>query len=169
MDELGRSCDDGISDPKGTRFGWMAAILSALVVVCLISGCAATTATEQGALGPNSAATRSAKALLFKLNHGDLTKTIPPLPCVLVSSGSIGTLEAPYKVCATSTAEGHFVTFLAVRRSPVQGIAYTDRGSETFLDQCYLHLVGKWYAFQAANLANPAAPCRSPWHFHGGP
>jgi hypothetical protein len=120
-------------------------------------------------LGPTSVATRGAERLLFKLNQGNLRETVQPRPCAFVASGRVGPLEAPYRVCATSTAEGHFVTLVAVGRSPVEGISFTDRGPETFLDECYRHLEGHWYAFRAADLSNPAAPCHGPWRFHGGP
>src|ERR1700728_2826930 len=135
----------------------------------LLSSCSAGSPVSSNGLGSSSAATRTAKAVLFKLNHGDLRTTVPLQPCSFISSGSIGPLKAPYKVCPISTAEGHFVDFIAVGRSPVQGISFTDRGPETFLDECYFHLIGRWHAFRAANLSNPAAPCDAPWHFHGGP
>ena len=132
-------------------------------------GWAAVAASANPTLGPTSQATRYAETLLFKLNDGDLKRTVPLQPCSFVSSGTMGPLTAPYRVCAVSTAEGHIVNFVAIGRPPTHGITFTDRGSETFLDSCYMHLVGSWYAFQAANLSNPAAPCNAPWKFHGGP
>lgn len=136
-----------------------------LAVAFALEGCSG----NASSLGPNSEATRTAKAILFRLNHGDLSLTVPAHPCRSVRFGSIGPLSAPYKICATSTAEGHFVNFIAIGKSPEQGISYTDRGPETFLDECYMHLTGKWWAFRAADLSNPVAPCSGPWQFHGGP
>lgn len=149
---------------------WLSAALSAFVAaIVLFGGSAGSAASGNASLGPSSTATRTAKAILFRMNHGDLERTVPLQPCSLVHSGTIGPLKAPYKVCAISTAEGHFVNFIGVGGSPEHGISFTDRGAETFLDQCYEHLVGKWWAFRAANLSNPAAPCPAPWRFHGGP
>jgi len=110
---------------------------------------------------------KGAKAILFHLNHGDETVTVPIHPCKIVRSGTVGPLRAPYKVCSISTAEGHIVGYDAMNGK--HGVTYTDRGPETFLDQCYQHLTGRWWSWEAADLDNPAEPCSGPWHFHGGP
>lgn len=134
------------------RYGWAASAISA-----------------EASLGPTSSATRYAKALLLTLNHGNLRETVPPQPCSVVRHGSFGPLKAPYRICATSTFVAHFVEFIALGRSPAHGMTYTDRPNATFLDECYMHLVGRWWAWQSADLSNPVAPCSAPWRFHGGP
>jgi hypothetical protein len=165
---------EGGKDERGNRrqlkcslafMRWISATLTVLVLAIILGGCSA----SGSSLGPDSAPTRSTKAILFRLNHGDLGETVPVHPCRLVRSGGIGPLNAPYKVCAISTAEGHFVNFIAIGRTPEQGITYTDRGPATFLDECYMHITGRWWEFRAADLSNPSAPCSGPWHFHGGP
>ena len=133
------------------------------------AACSGGSSGSIAALGPSSPTTQSAKAILFDLNHGDLNVTVPPQPCSTVKSGAVGPLQAPYKVCATSTAEGHFVEYIALTGSLLHGVSFTDRGPETFLDECYQHLIGQWWSWQAANLENPATPCTGAWHFHGGP
>lgn len=119
-------------------------------------------------LTTNSTATRTAKAILHKLNHGDLKVTVSNTPCSLVTSGGIGSLKAPFDACPTSTAEGRFVTFSATA-DPDSGLAYTDRRAETFLDECYTPVSGDWFVWMKANLENPAQPCPGEWRFHGGP
>ena len=144
-----------------------------LLSVVALGGCAANTPilrASEDSLGPSSAATRTAKTILYNLNHGDLRMTALPAPrCITVRSGHVGPLKAPYRICATSTAEGHFVNFVAVGASPEYGISFTDRGPETFLDECYVSLLGDWWEFRFANSSNPATPCPSGWRFHGGP
>jgi hypothetical protein len=127
------------------------------------------TAFVDSLLGPRSTATLSAKAILFNLNHGNLEETVPPHPCSVVEYGVIGPLKGPLKTCAISTAEGHIVIFTALSGSPPYGITYTDRWQATLLDECYMHLTGRWWAWRWANLSDPAGPCPSPWRFHGGP
>lgn len=116
----------------------------------------------------DSTATARAKAILFGMNHGNLNATVPPRPCTEVTTGSIGPLQAPYEECATSTAEGHFVTFYR-DGDPEKGISYTDRATETLLDVCYKHLVGFWYMFTRADLSDPESPCGVGYDFNGGP
>jgi hypothetical protein len=116
----------------------------------------------------DSTATPRAKAFLFGLNHGNLNMTVPSQPCTTVTTGSIGPLNAPYRQCPISTAEGHVVTFLKLGESG-KGISFTDRGPDTFLDICYRHLVGQWYMFTNGGLTNPSAPCPFGYQFHGGP
>lgn len=116
----------------------------------------------------DSSATARAKAILFGLNHGNLKVTVPPQPCTTFTEGSIGPLDAPYRACATSTAEGHFVTFTAAGVQ-ARGMTYTDRGPETFLDECFRQLDGPWYMFTSGDLSNPANPCPIGYEFHGGP
>jgi hypothetical protein len=123
----------------------------------------------EATLGPGSAATRTAQAILYRLNHGDLTAWDAPSPrCSLVTSGRIGPLDAPYEVCPVSAPPGHFVDFTATDTSTKYGLTYTDAGPATFEDECYRHLYGPWYEFRQADLSNPASPCSSGWRFHGG-
>lgn len=117
----------------------------------------------------DASATPRAQAVLFGLNHGNENETVPPHPCSYIATGSIGPLVAPYRQCAISTSEGHFVTFTAAGSMPSRGISYTDRGPETFLEECYKHLVGHWWMFVGADLSNPASPCPFGYQFHGGP
>ncbi len=116
----------------------------------------------------DSSASARAKAILFGLNRGHLNVTVPPQRCMTVTTGSMGPLDAPYRECPTSTAEGHFVSFFAAGARS-RGITYTDRGPETFLDECYKQLDGSWYMFTWGNLSNPADPCPVGYEFHGGP
>jgi hypothetical protein len=154
----------------------MRRVLGGLVTLALVvglGGCSgsgvALLSASNAVLGPDSTATRTAQSILHNLNHGDLGATVPLQPCSSVASGHIGPLNAPYKICPISTAIGHFVNFIAVGSPPEYGISFTDRGPETFLDQCYRHLLGQWWEFRSADLSNPAAPCPSDWRFHGGP
>lgn len=141
----------------------------AAVAICAAACSGASSANPYPELGPTSPATEHARAILFDLNHGDLNATIPVPPCSVVKSGAVGPLLAPYKVCAVSTAEGHIVRYTALIGSPRHGVSYSDRGPESFLDECYQHLTGKWWEWQEANLEDPASPCTGSWHFHGGP
>lgn len=143
----------------------------ALGIALGLAGCSAgvpVLSVSDASLGPHSAATHTAEATLHNLSHGDLTAT-GAASCSTVRTGHIGPLAAPYSVCPRSTAEGHFVNFTAIGVSPKYGISFTDRGPETFLDECYVHLLGQWWEFRAANLSNPADPCPGGWTFHGGP
>jgi hypothetical protein len=145
--------------------------VGALALLVGLGGCSGVPllSASTASLGPHSAATRTAQSVLHRLNHGDLGATVPPQPCSSVASGRIGPLQAPYIVCPVSTPVGHFVNFTAKGGHPVYGISFTDRGPETFLDQCYRHLLGQWWEFRSADLSDPAAPCPSGWRFHGGP
>jgi hypothetical protein len=145
------------------------ALLLLAALATTTAACSGGSSNSDSALGPNSPTTQSAKATLYHLNHGDLKATFPSHSCSDVRSGAVGPLRAPYKVCAISTAEGHIVLYIAMSGSTMHGISFTDRGSGTFLDQCYKHLTGQWWAWQAANLNEPASPCTGAWHFHGGP
>jgi hypothetical protein len=139
-----------------------------LIVLAGCSGGNTLVSANVTLLASNSTATRTAQAILYKLNHGDLNMTVPNTPCSLVTSGDIGSLKAPYNECPVSTAEGHFVTF-ATKADPNSGLAYTDRGAETFLDECYALVRDDWFVWMKANLENPAQPCPGGWRFHGGP
>ena len=115
----------------------------------------------------DSAATSHAEAVLAQL--GSSPKTIkgvsPPHPCSIVRSGTVGPIDAPYRMCSDFTPEGHFVTFTAVGHND-QGLGYTDVGASTFEDECSRHLVGKWWMFNGHT--NGLGSCPIGYQFHGG-
>jgi len=90
---------------------------------------------------------------------------IPVHPCSEKLAGSVGPLDAPYRVCAISTPEGHFVLFTA-RGQPTRGLSFTDRGASTFPDECSRHLVGEWWMF--IGIAGGTDDCPIGYEFHGG-
>jgi hypothetical protein len=63
------------------------------------------------------------------------------------------------------TPEGHFVIYSPIG-TRAQGLGYTDRGAETFLDECYRNLVGQWWMF-VGDAASGGCPIG--YQFHGGP
>jgi len=151
------------------RIRWAPGVASLGLIV--LAGCSSGNSSVSAnvtLLTSNSTATRTAQAILYKLNHGDLNMTVRATPCSVVTSGSIGSLKAPYDECPVSTAEGHFVTF-STTADPNSGLAYTDRGAETFLDECYAPVHGDWFVWMKADLENPAQPFPGGWRFHGGP
>ncbi len=91
---------------------------------------------------------------------------IPVHPCSTKVAGSVGPLDAPYRVCAVSSAEGHFVLFTAIG-PPARGLGFTDVGAATFLDECARHLVGQWWMFTARSPGT--GDCPFGYQFHGGP
>ena len=145
--------------------------IGAVAIAASLGGCSGVPLlpASNSSLGPNSPATRMAQSILYRLNHGDSGATVPPQPCSSTTAGRIGPLSAPYRICPVSTPVGHFVNFTVIGTSPEYGISYTDRGPETFLEQCYRHLVGQWWEFRSADLSNPQTPCPGGWRFHGGP
>ena len=147
------------------------AVFGVLAVAIGLSGCSGvpSLSASRASLGPDSAATMTAEFILENLNHGDLAATGFLHPCSSVGSGRIGPLNAPYKICAISTPEGHFVNFTEEGATPEYGMSFTDRGPLTFSDECYRHLLGRWWEFRSADLSNPKAPCSGDWRFEGGP
>ena len=149
-------------------------VIVAVSLCGLLAGCSRgmpVVSANVGALTAHSTATKTAQGILRDLNHGDLNMTVPTTRCSTVMSGNIGSLKAPYRECPVSTAEGHFVTFYSTT-DPGTGLTYTDRGADTFLDQCYAHIRGAWFVWMKANLGNPARPCPAcpgDWRFQGGP
>jgi hypothetical protein len=119
------------------------------------------------AMAWDTGATPSAQRTLLQAQHAPINAGgVPYLPCSTVETGSIGPLPAPYRVCAISSPEGHFVIYTAVGTSPVRGVAYTDVGAATFPDECSRHLVGPWWMFVGGASGSG---CPFGYRFHGGP
>jgi len=91
---------------------------------------------------------------------------IPSHPCSVKREGSVGPLDAPYRICAVSSPEGHFVLVTALGRT-ARGLGFTDRGAATFLDECSRHLVGEWWMF--TQRSGGTGGCPIGYQFHGGP
>jgi hypothetical protein len=114
-----------------------------------------------------SGATSHAEAALAQLSSSPQTikGVYPPHPCSIVRTGTVGPIDAPYRMCSVFTPEGHFVTFTSVGHSE-QGLGYTDVGASTFEDECSRHVVGKWWMFNART--NGLGSCPIGYQFHGG-
>jgi hypothetical protein len=80
--------------------------------------------------------------------------TVPPHPCVLYASGSIGQLACPYKECTIWSPIGLMVTFVASGPGANGGLVYTDRPLVSFADECTRHLVGDWRLFAPSTDSN---------------
>ena len=91
---------------------------------------------------------------------------IPVHPCSTKLEGSVGPLDAPYRVCAVSSPEGHFVLFTVIGQS-ARGLGITDRGAATFLDECSRHLIGEWWMFTGRTRGTGGCPFG--YQFRGGP
>ncbi len=90
---------------------------------------------------------------------------VPLRPCSTRTTGSVGPIGAPYRQCAVSTPEGHFVIFTAAGRTG-RGLGYTDIGAATFPDQCSRHLTGEWWMFTEDSSGTGGCPIG--YQFHGG-
>lgn len=113
-----------------------------------------------------SNATAQAQEALARVKSGPRSAVgIPLHPCSISKTGSVGKLDAPYRQCAVSTPEGHFVTFTP-EGQPTRGLAYTDVGPGTFPDQCTRHLIGKWWMFTGSS--DGMGGCPIGYQFHGG-
>jgi hypothetical protein len=118
------------------------------------------------ALAWDPGATTQARAALAQLAGGPRDRYGVPLhPCATVSAGQVGPMAAPYRHCAVSTPEGHFVLFTTVGR-PRQGLGYTDVGPATFPDECSRHLTGAWWMFTAPHGGTGWCPVG--YRFDGG-
>jgi len=117
----------------------------------------------------DSGATHQAQLALAQVSRGPKNANGVPLnPCLNISTGSIGPLNSPYRECAISTREGHFVLFSAIGVTPFRGLGYTDVGAATFPDECSKHLIGEWWMFVA--FPNKGlGPCPIGYQAHGGP
>jgi hypothetical protein len=115
----------------------------------------------------DSTATSQAQAALLRLTSSPRSQYgIPLHPCSTKYAGSVGPINAPYRECAVSTPEGHFVIFTFAGQNG-RGLAYTDRGAATFLDECSRHLTGKWWMFTKSTSGT--GDCPIGYQFHGGP
>jgi hypothetical protein len=149
--------------------GWIFAVGTAIVVVlaCLWTFEFALPASIEW-----SNATAQAQAVFVRLQHSpeDFHGTVPPQPCTVHATGSVGPLPAPYKECAVWTPEGHAVSFVASSPSASGGLVYTDRPSAFFADECERHLIGKWWMFAPSTDSNgDPGSCYFGYRFHGGP
>lgn len=113
-----------------------------------------------------STATVQARDALLRIDSGRRSAAgIPLHPCTVTTTGSVGPLDAPYRQCAVSTPQGHFVTFTPPDQ-PTRGLAYTDQGAGTFPDECARHLIGEWWMFTGSS--DGMGGCPLGYQFHGG-
>ena len=112
----------------------------------------------------DSGAMQQVQSAFDRLNsNGPTGPNHLPFPsCSEILNGSIGPLQAPYRVCAYATTVGRFVLFKASDR----GIGYTNAGSATFEDQCERHLTGPWWMF--VDDRSGIGECPIGYHFQGG-
>lgn len=93
----------------------------------------------------DSSATAQAQTALAAVQSG--TRQSGLAGCSTLSSGSVGPLQAPYRVCAfLEPRSDSFVEFLAPT-SASRGILYSEATTPTFLDGCSRHLEDQWWAF----------------------
>jgi len=90
---------------------------------------------------------------------------VPLQPCSTMTTGSVGPIDAPYRHCAVSTPEGHFVIFTSAGLTG-RGLGYTDIGAATFPNECSRHLTGNWWMFTADSSGTGGCPIG--YQFHGG-
>ncbi len=118
------------------------------------------------AVALNTDATAQAQTALAQLNSSPRSKDgIPLHPCSTKVVGSVGPLRAPYRQCAVSTPEGHFVLFTSGTRTS-RSIGFTDIGAATFPDACSRHLIGPWWMFTAPTVGEGECPIG--YSFQGG-
>ncbi len=115
----------------------------------------------------DSSATSQAQAALLQLSSSPRSHYgIPLHPCSTKLIGRVGPINAPYRECAVSTPEGHFVLFTVAGQN-ARGVGYTDRGAATFLDECSRHLTGEWWMFTRSTSGT--GDCPIGYQFNGGP
>ena len=87
--------------------------------------------------------------------------------CQLVKRGSIGALQAPYKICTEVIQGSSRVEFASLDLN--RGYAYVSGaiGEGWFPDECSRHLTGHWWAF-ATDLQAPVTGCPFGYTFHSG-
>jgi len=118
------------------------------------------------AMALDTGATARAQTALEQLNSSPRSKYgIPLHPCSSEVVGSVGPLRAPYRQCAVSTPEGHFVLYTSGTGTS-RGIGFTDVGAATFPDACSRHLIGPWWMFTAPTGGEGQCPIG--YSFHGG-
>jgi hypothetical protein len=148
--------------------GWILAVGAAVVTVL---ACLWTFEFALPAAIGWSNATTQAQDTFNKLQHdaqnGD--GNLPPQPCIVHDSGSVGPLVAPYEECAIWTQEGHALMFTSIGPGASGGLVYTDRPSVFFADECERHLIGNWWmsAPPPASSGDPGT-CYYGYQFHGG-
>jgi hypothetical protein len=153
----------------GRQAGWIFAVGTAVVTVL---GCLWTFQFALAASIEWSDATAQAQAVLSRLQHSPeyFHGTVPPQPCTVHATGSVGPLSAPYKECAVWTPAGRAVTFIASSPNASGGLVYTDRPSAFFADECERHLIGMWSMFTPSTDSNgDPGSCYLGYRFHGGP
>jgi hypothetical protein len=149
--------------------GWVLAVGVAVVTVL---ACLWTFEFALPAAIEWSNATAQAQDTFNRLQHSSQNShgTLPPQPCTVHDSGSIGPLTAPYKECAVWTPEGHALTFVSTGQNTSGGLVYTDRPSAFFADECERHLIGNWWMFAPSTVSNgDPGSCYYGYEFHGGP
>jgi hypothetical protein len=149
--------------------GWIFAVGTAVVTVL---ACLWTFEFALPAAIEWSNATAQAQEAFNRLERSPLNVhgTVPPRPCGVHTTGSVGPLVAPYKECAVWTPVGHAVTFVADSPNAPEGLVYTDRPAAFFADQCARHLVGNWWMFAPSTDSNgDPGSCYFGYQFHGGP
>lgn len=114
----------------------------------------------------DSNATSQAQTALQELASSPRNQYGVPLrPCSTTITGSVGPIGAPYRECAVSTPEGHFVIFTPAGQTG-RGLGYTDTGAATFPDECSRHLTGEWWMFTRDSSGTGGCPVG--YQFHGG-
>jgi hypothetical protein len=149
--------------------GWILAVGSGVVTVL---ACLWTFEFAIPAAIEWSNATAQAQGVLSRLQHSpqNFHGTVPPQPCTVHATGSVGPLGAPYRECAVWTPVGHAVTFTAAGPNASGGLVYTDRPSAFFADECARHLVGSWWMVAPSTDSDgDPGSCYIGYRFHGGP
>ena len=152
----------------GRQAGWILAVGTAIVTLL---ACIWTFEIALPASVEWSNATAQAQTVFSGLQHSpdNVHGTVTRQPCVSHETGSVGPLSAPYKECALWTPVGHDVTFTAIGSNSSGGLAYTDRPSAFFADQCERHLIGNWWMFAPSTDSNgDPGSCYIGYQFHGG-
>ena len=87
--------------------------------------------------------------------------------CRLVKQGSIGMLQAPYKICTYVIPRSSMVEFATIDLN--RGYAYVSGtiGEGWFADECARHLTGHWWAF-ATDQQAPITGCPFGYSFQPG-
>jgi hypothetical protein len=154
---------------SGRQAGWIFAVG---VVAVTVLACVWTFEYALPAAIGWSDATAQAQDVFSRLRLAaqDSHGTLPPQPCTVHGSGSVGPLAAPYKECAVWTPVGHSVSFVPTSPSASGGLVYTDRPSAFFADECERHLIGNWWMFSSSTNSNgDPGSCSFGYRFHGGP
>jgi uncharacterized membrane protein len=83
------------------------------------------------------------------------------LDCIVVTSGSIGPLDAPYQCCASAGSPGSTVTYSAGKPEDLElerGLIFNE--GPPLSDECVRHLTGDWYAFTDSPSGMVGYTCR---------